>query len=38
MINFQPSNQSTCINQKTNVNVGDRIKKGEVITDGPAQR
>lgn len=33
---FQRSNQSTCINQKPLVNVGDRIEKGDIIADGPS--
>lgn len=33
---FQRSNHSTCINQKALVNVGDYVKKGDVIADGPA--
>jgi len=33
---FQRSNQNTCINQKPLVKVGDRVKKGEVIADGPS--
>jgi DNA-directed RNA polymerase subunit beta len=32
---FKRSNQNTCINQKPIVNVGQRVKKGEVIADGP---
>jgi DNA-directed RNA polymerase subunit beta len=30
------SNQSTCINQKPIVKRGDRIRRGEIIADGPA--
>ncbi|MFI4847429.1 MAG: DNA-directed RNA polymerase subunit beta [Candidatus Makana argininalis] len=30
------SNQNTCINQKPCVNLNDKIKKGDVIADGPA--
>jgi DNA-directed RNA polymerase subunit beta len=30
------SNQDTCINQKPLVNLGDIIKKGQTIADGPA--
>jgi DNA-directed RNA polymerase subunit beta len=30
------SNQGTCINQRTLVDVGDEVKKGDVIADGPA--
>ena len=33
---FARSNQGTCVNQRPNVSSGDRIKKGEVIADGPA--
>ena len=33
---FQRSNQNTCINQRPLVNVGDYIKKNQVIADGPA--
>ncbi len=32
---FQRSNQNTCINQKPIVNVGDRVKGGDVLADGP---
>ena len=33
---FVRSNQSTCINQRPIVNLGERVKKGDVIADGPA--
>jgi DNA-directed RNA polymerase subunit beta len=33
---FQRSNQSTCINQRPLVRVGDRIAAGDVIADGPS--
>ena len=33
---FQRSNQSTCINQKPIVRVGDIIEKGDIIADGPS--
>ncbi|MDG1628981.1 DNA-directed RNA polymerase subunit beta, partial [Bacillus paranthracis] len=33
---FQRSNQSTCINQRPLVRVGDRIHKGDIIADGPS--
>ncbi|GGA55455.1 DNA-directed RNA polymerase subunit beta [Nitratireductor aestuarii] len=33
---FQRSNQSTCINQRPLVRVGDRIQKGDIIADGPS--
>ena len=33
---FTRSNQNTCINQKPLVSVGDRIKAGDVLADGPS--
>lgn len=36
LIKFARSNQGTCINQRPIVSVGERVKKGDVITDGPA--
>ena len=33
---FQRSNQSTCINQRPLVKVGDQIKAGDIIADGPS--
>ncbi|NCB62130.1 MAG: DNA-directed RNA polymerase subunit beta [Clostridia bacterium] len=33
---FLRSNHGTCINQKPIVNVGERVKKGDVIADGPS--
>jgi DNA-directed RNA polymerase subunit beta len=33
---FRRSNQGTCINQKPVINVGDVVKKGEVLADGPS--
>ncbi|MCI6832471.1 MAG: DNA-directed RNA polymerase subunit beta [Clostridiales bacterium] len=33
---FLRSNQSTCINQRPIVNLGERVKKGDVIADGPS--
>ena len=33
---FKRSNQNTCINQKPLVKVGDEIKEGDIIADGPA--
>jgi len=33
---FQRSNQSTCINQRPLVQVGDQIQKGDIIADGPS--
>jgi DNA-directed RNA polymerase subunit beta len=32
---FKRSNQNTCINQKPIVEVGQRVKKGAVLADGP---
>ena len=34
LIKYQRSNQSTCLNQKPIVNVGDRVEKGDIIADG----
>jgi DNA-directed RNA polymerase subunit beta len=33
---FQRSNQNTCINQRPLVNVGDTVKAGEILADGPS--
>ncbi|WP_020401500.1 DNA-directed RNA polymerase subunit beta [Kordiimonas gwangyangensis] len=33
---FQRSNQNTCINQRPLVKVGDEIRKGDIICDGPS--
>lgn len=33
---FLRSNQSTCINQRPIVNLNDRVKKGDVLADGPS--
>ena len=33
---FQRSNQNTCINQRPLVKVGDVVRKGEFIADGPS--
>ncbi|ACA14931.1 DNA-directed RNA polymerase, beta subunit [Methylobacterium sp. 4-46] len=33
---FQRSNQSTCITQKPLVRVGEVVKKGDIIADGPS--
>jgi DNA-directed RNA polymerase subunit beta len=33
---YQRSNQNTCVNQRPIVVVGDRVKPGDVIADGPA--
>ncbi len=33
---FQRSNQSTCITQRPLIKVGDMVKKGDIIADGPS--
>ncbi len=33
---FQRSNQSTCINQRPLVKVGDAVEEGDIIADGPS--
>jgi len=35
LIKFKRSNQNTCINQKPLVRVGDRVRKSQVLADGP---
>ncbi len=35
LIKFRRSNQNTCINQKPVVEEGTRVKKGDVMADGP---
>jgi len=36
LLKFQRSNQNTCINQRPLVRVGDQIKSGDIIADGPS--
>ena len=36
LMKFQRSNQSTCINQRPLVKVGDEVEAGEIIADGPS--
>jgi DNA-directed RNA polymerase subunit beta len=36
LIKYQRSNQNTCINQKPVVVEGQRVKRGEIVADGPA--
>ncbi len=36
LIKFTGTNQETCFNQKPVVSIGQKIKKGEVLADGPA--
>ena len=38
LLKFQKSNQNTTINQKPLVKIGDVIKKGDIIADGPATK
>ena len=33
---FQRSNQNTCINQRPLVKVGDKVRKGDIVADGPS--
>ena len=33
---FQRSNQNTCINQRPLVKIGDRVRQGDIIADGPS--
>jgi DNA-directed RNA polymerase subunit beta len=36
LLKFQRSNQNTCINQRPLVKVGDQVRAGEIIADGPS--
>jgi len=36
LMKFQRSNQSTCINQRPLVNVGDHVDAGDIVADGPS--
>ncbi len=36
LVKFYRSNQATCMNQKPIVGTGERVRKGQVIADGPA--
>jgi DNA-directed RNA polymerase subunit beta len=36
LMKFQRSNQSTCINQRPLVRVGDHVEAGDIIADGPS--
>ena len=36
LMKFQRSNQSTCINQRPLVRVGDAVEKSQIIADGPS--
>ena len=36
LVKFRRSNQNSCINQRPIVRVGDEVKKGDIIADGPS--
>jgi DNA-directed RNA polymerase subunit beta len=36
LIKFRRSNQNTCINQRPVVSQGERVKRGDVLADGPS--
>ncbi len=36
LVKFKRSNQGTCMNQKPLVNVGDRVRGGDILADGPS--
>jgi DNA-directed RNA polymerase subunit beta len=36
LLKFQRSNQNTCITQRPLVRVGDKVKAGDIIADGPS--
>ena len=36
LIKFKRSNQGTCVNQRPIVKLGEEVKKGQVLADGPA--
>src|SRR3984957_1861485 len=36
LMKYQRSNQSTCINQRPLVKVGDQVAKGDIIAEGPS--
>ena len=38
LIKFRRSNQDTCLNQRPTVVEGQKVKKGQVIADGPSTR
>jgi DNA-directed RNA polymerase subunit beta len=38
LIKYFRSNAGTCVNQRPMVRVGDRVKKGDVLADGPATK
>lgn len=38
LIKYQRTNQDTCFNQRPMMNIGDKVKAGEVLADGPSTR
>lgn len=36
LIKYRRSNQNTCVNQKPIVRLGDKVRKGDVLADGPS--
>ncbi|RZI46728.1 DNA-directed RNA polymerase subunit beta [Rickettsiales endosymbiont of Peranema trichophorum] len=36
LMKYKKSNQNTCINQRPIVKLGDKVKKGDIIADGPS--
>ncbi|MCU0664521.1 MAG: DNA-directed RNA polymerase subunit beta [Myxococcota bacterium] len=36
LVKFRRSNQNTCVNQKPVVRAGQKVRKGEVLADGPS--
>ena len=36
LLNFEKSNQSMCLHQKPIIDLGDKVKKGDIIADGPS--
>lgn len=38
LLNYERSNQSMCLHQSPLVNIGDKVKAGDIIADGPATK
>ncbi|MDE3038878.1 MAG: DNA-directed RNA polymerase subunit beta, partial [Pseudomonadota bacterium] len=36
LVKFTRSNQSTCLNQRPLIKVGDKVQKGDILADGPS--
>ena len=36
LLKYQRTNQDTCYHQRSTVEIGERVKKGDVLADGPA--